>query len=289
MFFNSWSIWALVFLVAISQPSPASPRVLYGEDNRHDLHEVTRLDWLEKAHSTVALIKSKYIKRRKDDSFEIMTKVYGPSKKLCESEKFYEQEKAAFCSGVLIDEDLILTAGHCVHDPHSCGNTSFVFDFSYKTRKSHPSIRRRQDVYSCQKILATHYEKKGADFSIVKLDRKVTGRLPLSIREKGKISSEDETFTIGHPGGLPTKIADQGRIRSNHEKTFFTTELDTYHGSSGGPVFNTRTGLIEGILVRGSLDFIQKGRCKVSNICLHGLCDGEDVTRISEILPFLKE
>ncbi len=90
-------------------------------------------------------------------------------------------------------------------------------------------------------------------------------------------------MVIGHPAGLPTKIAGgaQGRDRTN--EGFFTANLDTYGGNSGSAVFNSLTGLVEGILVRGEQDYMQKGDCRVSNLCPVDGCRGEDVTKISNV------
>lgn len=64
--------------------------------------------------------------------------------------------------------------------------------------------------------------------------------------------------------------------------------LDTYGGNSGSAVFNDRTGEVEGILVRGEVDYTYKGNCMVSNVCTDSGCRGEDVTYISEVLQFLQ-
>ena len=59
--------------------------------------------------------------------------------------------------------------------------------------------------------------------------------------------------------------------------------LDTYGGNSGSAVFNAKTGLVEGILVRGEQDYVQKGDCRVSNVCPADGCRGEDVTKILSV------
>jgi hypothetical protein len=61
--------------------------------------------------------------------------------------------------------------------------------------------------------------------------------------------------------------------------------LDTYGGNSGSPVFNHRTGEVEGILVRGENDYVyDPGQgCQVSNRCASDVCRGEDVTYITNV------
>jgi V8-like Glu-specific endopeptidase len=121
------------------------------------------------------------------------------------------------------------------------------------------------------------------DYAVIQLDRKVTDRRPLSFRKSGKVSIGESVVVIGHPSGLPTKIADGAKVRS-HSGKYFVANLDTYGGNSGSAVFNHNTGEVEGILVRGENDYIQSSRgCMVSNKCPVDGCRGEDVTYITNI------
>jgi hypothetical protein len=56
-------------------------------------------------------------------------------------------------------------------------------------------------------------------------------------------------------------------------------------------VFNTTTGLIEGILVRGETDYTYRtggGQfCRISNRCANDGCRGEDVTKIASAASFI--
>ena len=88
---------------------------------------------------------------------------------------------------------------------------------------------------------------------------------------------------IGHPVGLPAKVAGGAIVRDNTPNPFFVANLDTYGGNSGSPVFNSRTHRVEGILVRGERDFVARGNCTVSFVCPTTGCRGEDVTRITKL------
>jgi hypothetical protein len=44
-------------------------------------------------------------------------------------------------------------------------------------------------------------------------------------------------------------------------------------------VFDRRTKVVEGILVSGETDFVDKDGCKVSMVCPDEGCRGEDVSR----------
>jgi len=124
------------------------------------------------------------------------------------------------------------------------------------------------------------------DFAVVELDRPVTNRTPLTLRQQGQIDVGQGIFVIGHPAGLPTKVAGGASVRSQGNG-YFVANLDTYGGNSGSAVFNKSNGQIEGILVRGEMDFIYKNGCRVSNVCQNDSCRGEDVTKILEALPYI--
>jgi hypothetical protein len=55
---------------------------------------------------------------------------------------------------------------------------------------------------------------------------------------------------IGHPAGLPVKVA-SGKVTRNSDLEVFETSYDALGGNSGSPVFNSVTHEVEGIHVRG--------------------------------------
>ncbi len=52
----------------------------------------------------------------------------GTLGRMCEGERFAGQITAAGCSATLIDDDLVLTAGHCI-DAGSCAGRFYVFNY----------------------------------------------------------------------------------------------------------------------------------------------------------------
>jgi V8-like Glu-specific endopeptidase len=127
------------------------------------------------------------------------------------------------------------------------------------------------NIYNCKQVVAVQRDAL-YDFAVIKLDRKVVGRAPLKYRTTGKITENDPMVVIGHPTGLPLKIADNGKVTKNTEFTRFSTTLDTFHGNSGSAVFNAKTGQVEGILIMGKNDYLPSipsnpRSCKVNNIC----------------------
>ncbi len=263
--------------------------VIYGDDNRRDLYDEKDASLVALSGSTVALIKSSQIGANVGGSHAIQGEGYGKSYGLCTTERFFEQETAAFCSGFLISDTMIATAGHCVRSALDCSETSFVFDYAYKTQGVAPTSALADNVYRCKSVVHSEVASAGADFAIVELDRPVVNRVPVLMRQSGALNVGDDLTVIGHPAGLPTKIADGAKVRSSDAtKGFFVANLDTYGGNSGSAVFNSATHEVEGILVRGETDFVWSSKgCSTSYVCKNDGCRGEDVTKISNVQKVL--
>lgn len=264
----------------------ASAQVIYGSDGRFDLYQVADPNLKKWADSTVALIKNSDL-QISGASTLIQGENFGTQMNLCSTEKFREQDTAAFCSGSLVGEDLILTAGHCIQNQSDCQSTALVFGFAVKSASVLPRSVGNNEVYHCQEIIRTQMAANGADFALIRLDRKVQGHDILQLHRGSEVETNASLVVIGHPVGLPTKITTGGSVRSVAGAGYFQANLDTYGGNSGSAVFNAATGLIEGVLVRGEQDFVSSGRCSVSKVCAEGSCRGEDVTRISQVLPYI--
>lgn len=266
----------------------ANGTVIYGDDNRKDLYQVTDPTLKKLSESTVALIAWADLKAVSGNKYQIKAIKYGVEYDLCKTEPYFHQNLAAFCSGFLVAPDTLVTAGHCISDEKTCADTAFVFGYAYKTATSAPTHAANADVYKCKEIVHSEQVGGGADFAVIKLDRAVTNRPSLKFRMNGEINRGDSLVVIGHPGGLPTKIADGATVRDATPAGYFVANLDTYGGNSGSAVFNAKTHEVEGLLVRGEQDFEwTPNRCSVSKRCKNDECRGEDVTRISEALPYL--
>jgi V8-like Glu-specific endopeptidase len=183
--------------------------------------------------------------------------IFGASYGLCEDEPFKDQPNGAFCSGFLVGENTLVTAGHCIRSASDCAATSFVFDFGYDVEGKDLSSVPSNNVYKCKTIIKQELNSVSkSDYAVIELDRVVTDRDPLEFRTEGTIENDAPLVVIGHPAGIPTKIAAGSNVRSNTPPAYFVANLDTYGGNSGSAVFNSETGVVEGILVRGETDFV---------------------------------
>lgn len=263
-------------------------RVIYGDDNRLDLYQVQNPLHITKAASTAALVNNYRILSAGGDDFIVQSEKFQDAYRLCDDEPFAKQDVAAFCSGFFVGQDVMVTAGHCIRTQGDCEDTTFVFDFAMRSPQSSPTRVQSKQVYRCKSLVKAEVTSNGVDYAIVRVDRPVTDRSPLAVRTSGAITPGTPVFVVGHPAGLPTKVAGGSQVRSV-EDGFFVANLDTYGGNSGSAVFNESTGTVEGILVRGEADFKLRNGCRVSNVCENQGCRGEDVTRMDRVARLLSD
>lgn len=302
---------ALLPLLALTFSSAyAETNVIYGPDNRLDVYEVRNAVHKRLAQSTAGMVSLGTLTYGSSQS---LINVHNPKtlttgQNICSTEKFADQYLAPMCSGFLVAPDLIVTAGHCFKTfstpENVCKSFAWVFDYQMNSATSNPAKDMQlSNIYACKSVYAVLNDSM--DFAIVKLNRKVTGRTPLTFRQQGIIPNSTELLVIGHPSGLPTKVSDKGRITRNSEVTNFSTTLDTFHGNSGSAVFDAKTGLVEGILIQGKTDYVPSdardpnscqvvNRCdETANNCLAGaqrgaISAGEVVLRIERIASQIK-
>src|SRR5690554_170842 len=260
-------------------------KVIYGEDNRVDVVNSNNSLFVELSRSTAAMISSVNLRPDEDAG---TTRIVGKtlrSSGICATERFANQISAANCSGFLVGENLLVTAGHCIRNNSDCRGYKWVFDYKVDHEDQGEVVVDSTSIYSCKRIVNRSLNSMNRDdWALLELDRNVTDRAPLTYRTSGKPRVQDPLVVIGHPTGIPTKIADGANVRSL-SSTYFVANLDTFGGNSGSAVFNAHTGVVEGILVRGTTDYVynRELKCQVSNVCTNSGCRGEDVTYITNI------
>jgi V8-like Glu-specific endopeptidase len=256
----------------------ASVEVIYGEDNRKDSYQVSSALHLGLAQSSAAMIPlSKFDTTDTAGVFQLKNvPTMEEGQNICPSESFSQQLTAATCSGFLVGPDLLVTAGHCYKSfdlpENVCKNFAWVFNYKMDSENHDPTKAiSSKDVYLCKQVVVATLDAS-RDFAIIKLNRAVAGRSPANIRTSGKVADNAKLLVVGHPSGLPQKIADGGRITRNIDPTRFSTTLDTFHGNSGSAVYDAETGLVEGILIQGRNDYVPSipgnhMSCMVVNRC----------------------
>jgi len=277
-------------LAGPERPVTIRPNVVYGNDDRTDLKDVRDPMIRKIADSTVALFRTRNIQMDRNTGIATLAlNSYGRQMGLCPSERFFDQLNGAFCSGTLVGPDTILTAGHCITSEADCAQTAFVFGFAVNTASQTPRAVAGNQVYQCTSIVMREQVGTGADFAIVKIDRVVPDHAAMRVNRNGGLTSSQGLVMIGHPSGLPTKVAGDAHLRSL-KNGYFVATTDSYGGNSGSGVFNERTGLLEGVLVRGETDFERSPEgCMVTKVCAETDCRGEDVTSPSAFARFIQQ
>ena len=285
----------------------AGTRVIYGEDNRLDLYETQNPLHVLLAQSTAGMVSNRVLKRTSADLYKITRRItLEEGMNLCPSEKFSQQPVLANCSGFLVGDDILVSAGHCFKGPAegSCQTHSWVFGLHMESDDEINLDNISEDnVYRCKKVIKAEFNIN-EDYAVIQLDRKVVNRKPLKFRTQGKVSRSSELVVIGHPTMMPLKVSAGGNVIGNSNPFQFTTNLDTFQGNSGSAVFDANTGLLEGILVSGKTDYIPSdakdpNSCEVVNQCdMDGRnclgkdagsiqTPGENVTRITTITQYI--
>jgi V8-like Glu-specific endopeptidase len=268
----------------------AVDKVVYGEDDRKDIFESSNILYKTLATSTAAMISTSQLVAQPDGTFQVTAPTLE-SDGICADARFAKQITAANCSGFLVGDQYLVTAGHCIQTISDCSKYSWVFGFSNDTEEKSEHYIPQKDIYTCTQVISQVLDRATMnDYAFVKLDRKVVGHNPLKFRKTGKIPDKEDIVVIGHPSGLPVKIADGANVRDNKNKYFFQATLDTFGGNSGSAVFNSKTGLVEGILVRGETDYEDDPvqNCLRPKVCKVTECRGEDATRITNIKELMK-
>ena len=277
-----------------SPPAPADDQlgtvespVVYGTDNRMDVYAHPDASLRARAQqATVALMSPSSFNTSNPNNVTFNAPTLQQSENLCAGQRFLSDPTPGFCSGTLIDDDLVLTAGHCVTSASSCSSTRFVFNF-YRPGATTLQTVTTADIFSCQSIVARQQavvNGRNLDFAVIRLDRAATPRFaPAPIRAGGSaLAAGQNVAVIGSGSGIPFKIDAGGSVRDARAATldYFVASTDTFGGNSGSGVYETSGYAVAGILVRGETDYVANGSCYVVNTCSETGCGGEEITYV---------
>lgn len=309
------------------QFSDSSQKTIYGDDDRMEESEVEDGSMLRVGAATAAIVRRTALRAEGSGSTRVFrnnhpagTLSRGRTGGLCSQppQRFGDQPALGMCSGTLIAPDLFATAGHCLASEDSVGScvpgaacSSFgfiVFDFTSTSSDAFPA----QNVYTCRNVVhcvvdsSYCYGNSGitADWAVIRLDRAVTGRTPVTVFD-GLASVNTDVYIVGHPTGLPRKYTDGGTIlavkrgpRDNTDHANVNnliTNLDSFQGNSGSGVFHASTHQLIGILVTGGEDWeVTSSGCTVAHTCIanplsgrYPGCPGEEAVASTVLLPIL--
>ncbi|MBL9129404.1 MAG: trypsin-like peptidase domain-containing protein, partial [Verrucomicrobiales bacterium] len=234
------------------------PHVIFGEDDRLEVFEEIRPERVRLAKSVCAIVDGANLSPTASGTTlalkaETLNEALGKTR-FCPGEPFGNQPRGSHCTAFLVAPDVVVTAGHCIEDECDLERFRFVFGFVMRDADTPVTEFPPEQVYRGRRLLR-RVVRGDLDLAVIRLDRAV--ELPdvgaLAIRRSGVMSSGTPVGVIGHPVGLPAKIAfgDATTVKSVSNPHMFTANLDAFGGNSGSPVFNADTLEVEGILVRG--------------------------------------
>lgn len=256
-------------VAAPTSPATSSSPVVYGADDRKDYYEETDPAWRALMRGAiVSMAAPEDIDESDPNDIQIDSATLGRSQRLCDGQRFFDQPTLSDCSATLIDDDLVLTAGHCARNSTDCRGYRYVFNYRMEAEGQLAPLTS-EDLFECQSVVAWRVSTRPMlDFAIVRLDRPATPRFtPAPVRrDVAPLEAGSPLTLISFGSGLPAKIDRGGRVLDPRGGAldYFTGTLDSFGGSSGGGVFNA-LGEVVGVLVRGERDYVRSGSCFIVN------------------------
>ena len=261
----------MLFLSSYAQKKPvdfpfgpinSNARGIFGQDDRVEIKDAEGFQ--EFARATAVMIPKSSVDGNRIYALSLKHQLeftFNVSK-FDENVKFLDQPTAGKCSGFLIAPDVFVTAGHCVQTIGDAQNYIYLFDYtsnlSFNVEENY-FVFDPKNAYEAVEVLTSELSDKNVeknnreDYAVIKLDRQ-SNRAPYRFRTSGSVKENTNIYTIGAPTGLPLKFSEKAIVVDEEPKKWFKTSIDAFPGNSGGPVFD-QNGFIEGILVRGAVQF----------------------------------
>ncbi len=289
---------------------------IYGVDNRKDIGEISIL--APQAAAVAITLPINYLKDFDKDFYKVDdVESFGQSSLMCSDERFVQQPvfQIGTCTGFLIGEKYLITAGHCIL-PNGIVNDelhpfceAFKWYFGFNTANQNQTTNqlvRKDQVYGCKRVIRAENVEGGNDFAVLELDRSVIVRSssklmkPLTPRTTD-VSLNEKVFAIGHPFGLPAKFSGLSPVLSISSAEHFEVNLDSAGGNSGSPIFDRQKRVV-GILIEGhpvdtysdkNLICNRVNRCDdlgtkcLSNSTFPGLSTSNRIQRLTLALKYL--
>ena len=188
------------------------------------------------------------------------------------------------CTGVFVGPDLVLTAGHCVDAIDSVANLRVVLDYSAEQGAPSQTLAP-ENVRSV--VLDSRSTEPGKDWAVLRIvDGEFPDRVVPLCRPTDNCGGRAGIWSIGHPLGVSRRFLPKHRIVRRTENLVLT-DLDTYVGSSGSPVYDRSAQRVLGIVVSGRPDFVatRRGCRRFANMHRPGARRIGEVVLLVDALP----
>lgn len=194
----------------------------------------------------------------------------APGQKLSSKFPYRDQSSISIGTAFVIDSQFVMTAGHnvTVERVSDDGGTMEVdIEDCYLVRGYHNvdgfdlSRIPKSQVY--QPSVVKMVDDFRGDWALLQVQQHLPETLAL---DDTGVKKNYRLYCMGHPLGLPIKLAYSARVIRMLDPYRFLANLDTFAGNSGSPVINPVTDTVVGILVAGEPDFTAQGNTTEFNV-----------------------
>jgi hypothetical protein len=245
---------------ADSSATVARSTLLSGADDREQVFQLSASAREVVASSAAALFPSQHVVISAGSTASLRARSASDELGVCPDEAFADEPSAARCSGVLIDDDLLATAGHCLGADVDavCRQTRVVFGYWYGDSARALELSN-DEVFTCRRVV-TH-ETANGDFAVLQLDRAVGGRLRPAAPAEDLAQTGAFLRLASHGAGLPLKVELHAEVvEASAAEPLFLAATDTFGGSSGGPLYDEQWRWI-GLAAKGGVDWTWDDGC----------------------------
>lgn len=237
---------------------------IYGEDKRKLIINTESNLVYELSRSVALQVSKNKIKKSSQVKQIIDYRPLGDEFNLCHDEPYFDLPTIGDCTGFLIADDLLMTAGHCVNEKYKCSDKVWIFDYNGQAENYGNKWELNFDsenTYSCKEVITYEDSEKNGqytDYGIIRLDRKVKDRNYLNISKSLFYKNSSTHTMIGHSLGMPKMYVDNLKIEGLLDKKLVNAYgmIDSFSGNSGSPIIDEKNKLVVGILIRGEEDFL---------------------------------
>ena len=237
--------------------------VLNGNDDRLEVFELDEATRQATVSSSAALVYANHVSWDGPSGVSLNAESAAVAFGLCSDEPFGSEPSAAFCSGVLIDDDLLLTAGYCLGDDVAsarqlCQRVQVVFGYVLQAADSQPQVDANQ-VFSCRRVVTL--SAAPVDLAVLQLDRAASALLAPAQFAASAVEPGDSLLIASYGSGLPLKVELAAPVTSaSTTDGSFVLGSDTFSGSSGGGLF-TKAFELAGLFEEGEPDWVKSDGC----------------------------
>lgn len=265
---------SIFVLMSLLMPS-AHAAILGDKDSRIEMYQLPA-DWKSLAGATVAFSTSSHIvnvhKKWKTfsggSSLKSSAMVSPP---VHPQHRFADQPDIMDCTGVMITQDIMLTAAHCMPedgDMSKLAYTVLVAGLGYESEaamKAEPMNIAIDEINISTPAQILYMGKptgmngiSDTDYAIVKLKKPFLAVNPVTLQRGFKGDYQTPVSILGYQLGLPLKADLEGKVATATDSSQKVANMffDTGGGNSGGPIFDTKTKALIGILSGGVRDWL---------------------------------